>query len=46
MKELPNPTMPLSMIDLPRGSLHQRDAEISQQNLCANTHNPVAALTV
>ena len=27
MKELPNPTMPLSMIDLPRGSLHRNDLE-------------------
>jgi putative hemolysin len=27
MKELPNPTMPLSMIDLPRGSLHRHDLE-------------------
>ena len=25
MKELPNPTMPLSFIDVPRGSLHRRD---------------------
>ena len=36
MKELPNPTMPLSMIDLPRGSLHRHDLEtqktpVSQQ---------------
>jgi putative hemolysin len=28
MKELPNPTMPLSFIDVPRGSLHRRDTEV------------------
>ncbi len=27
MKELPNPTMPLSLIDVPRGSLHRHDLE-------------------
>jgi putative hemolysin len=27
MKELPNPTMPLSFIDVPRGSLHQHVAD-------------------
>jgi len=27
MKELPNPTMPLSLIDVPRGSLHRHDPE-------------------
>ena len=27
MKELPNPTMPLSLIDVPRGSLHRRDSQ-------------------
>lgn len=26
MKELPNPTMPLSLIDMPRGSLHRSDS--------------------
>ncbi len=34
MKELPNPTMPLSMIDLPRGSLHRNDLE-TQKNIGA-----------
>ncbi len=34
MKELPNPTMPLSMIDLPRGSLHRNDLE-AQKNIGA-----------
>ena len=35
MKELPNPTMPLSMIDLPRGSLHpshSSDQSTDQKN--------------
>ena len=27
MKELPNPTMPFSLIDVPRGSLHRHDPE-------------------
>lgn len=27
MKELPNPTMPLSFIDVPRGALHRRDSQ-------------------
>jgi putative hemolysin len=31
MKELPNPTMPLSLIDVPRGSLHRHDPE-TQKN--------------
>lgn len=30
MKELPNPTMPLSFIDLPRGSLHRSDHAVQQ----------------
>ena len=38
MKELPNPTMPLSMIDLPRGSLHPRSQEpVSQTHSAATT---------
>ena len=32
MKELPNPTMPLSLIDVPRGSLHRHDPE-TQKNI-------------
>ncbi len=32
MKELPNPTMPLSFIDVPRGLLHQRPVELRQGN--------------
>ena len=36
MKELPNPTMPLSMIDLPRGSLHRHDSE-NQKNVSTST---------
>ena len=32
MKELPNPTMPLSMLDLPRGSLHRHDHQ-TQKNV-------------
>jgi putative hemolysin len=34
MKELPNPTMPLSMIDFPRGSLHRHDHQ-TQENFVA-----------
>jgi putative hemolysin len=34
MKELPNPTMPLSFIDLPRGSLHRQALEA--QNVSVN----------
>jgi putative hemolysin len=30
MKELPNPTMPLSFIDVPRGSLHRSHREIQK----------------
>jgi putative hemolysin len=30
MKELPNPTMPLSFIDVPRGSLHRHDLDAHQ----------------
>jgi putative hemolysin len=30
MKELPNPTMPLSFIDVPRGSLHPSDHHVQQ----------------
>ncbi len=30
MKELPNPTMPLSFIDMPRGSLHRYDLDARQ----------------
>lgn len=37
MKELPNPTMPLSLIDLPRGSLHRHDPET--QKIPAASHN-------
>ena len=33
MKELPNPTMPLSLIDMPRGSLHRHDSETQKNNL-------------
>lgn len=30
MKELPNPTMPLSLIDFPRGSLHRHDHQTQE----------------
>jgi len=33
MKELPNPTMPLALIDMPRGSLHRHDSETQKNNL-------------
>ncbi len=32
MKELPNPTQPLSFIDVPRGSLHRHDHQ-AQKNI-------------
>ncbi len=32
MKELPNPTQPLSFIDVPRGSLHRHDHQ-TQKNI-------------
>ncbi len=35
MKELPNPTMPLSFIDVPRGSLHRHDHQ-NQKNIIAS----------
>ena len=40
MKELPNPTMPLSFIDVPRGSLHRRDTEV--QNLAGQSEKTQA----
>jgi putative hemolysin len=35
MKELPNPTQPLSFIDVPRGSLHRHDHQ-TQKNIVAS----------
>ena len=35
MKELPNPTQPLSFIDVPRGSLHRHDHQ-AQKNIIAS----------
>jgi len=32
MKELPNPTMPLSLIEIPRGSLHRNNLETQKIN--------------
>ena len=40
MKELPNPTMPLSFIDVPRGSLHPSDHS-AQQNPHSDQKNQV-----
>ena len=40
MKEIPNPTMPLSFIDVPRGSLHQRDHAAGQ---ISHTHETAQA---
>lgn len=35
MKELPNPTMPLSFIDVPRGSLHRNDHHTQEVSVSA-----------
>lgn len=35
MKELPNPTMPLSFIDMPRGSLHRNDLDAQKVSVTA-----------
>lgn len=46
MKELPNPTMPLSMIDMPRGSLHQHDSETQKNHLSQQTPSTRPSLSV
>ncbi len=43
MKELPTPTLPLSRVTLPRGSLHPGDAGIDRRVLA---HRPDGGLTV
>ena len=46
MKELPNPTMPLSMIELPRGSLHRRSDQTGEQAVAESRTNASATLSV
>ena len=46
MKELPNPTMPLSLIDMPRGSLHRYDSETQKNNLPNQTPSTRPSLSV
>ena len=46
MKELPNPTMPLSMIDLPRGSLHRNDLETQKDPVSAKVEKSRSGLIV
>jgi len=46
MKELPNPTMPLSLIDMPRGSLHRHDSETQKNNLPNQTPSTRPSLSV
>ncbi len=46
MKELPNPTMPLSMIDLPRGSLHRHDLETQKAPVTTPAKNDRSGLIV
>jgi putative hemolysin len=35
MKELPNPTQPLAMLELPRGALHRHASEVQKDTLAA-----------
>lgn len=46
MKELPNPTMPLSMIDLPRGSLHRHDLETQKTPVASQADKDRGGLIV
>jgi putative hemolysin len=46
MKELPNPTMPLAMIDLPRGSLHRQSHQTQQTIRSSQTSATATGLTV
>ena len=46
MKELPNPTMPLALIDMPRGSLHRHDSETQKNNLSNQTPSARPSLSV
>jgi hypothetical protein len=46
MKELPNPTMPLALIDMPRGSLHRHDSETQKNNLPSQTPSTRHSLSV
>jgi len=46
MKELPNPTMPLALIDVPRGSLHRHDSETQKNNLSNQTPSARPSLSV
>jgi putative hemolysin len=46
MKELPNPTMPLSLIDMPRGSLHRHDTETQKNNLPSQNATARPSLSV
>ena len=46
MKELPNPTMPLSMIDLPRGSLHRNDLETQKNAVTSQIEKSRSGLIV
>jgi hypothetical protein len=46
MKELPNPTMPLSFIDVPRGSLHRNDHDAQKVSVAAQKTEARPALIV
>ena len=46
MKELPNPTMPLSFIDVPRGSLHRSDREVQKVSHAAQKIETRSSLIV
>ena len=46
MKELPNPTMPLSFIDVPRGSLHRNDQDAQKVSVSAQKTETRPALIV
>lgn len=46
MKELPNPTMPLSFIDIPRGSLHRSDRDDQKSTLTCSPQAAPSGLSV
>ena len=46
MKELPNPTMPLSFIDVPRGSLHRSDCDAPQVSHASQKNEARSSLIV
>jgi putative hemolysin len=46
MKELPNPTMPLSLIDIPRGSLHRHDHQTQENGVALQKVKDRPALIV